>query len=136
MFKFYYEYLKSKYENRCSLLFTDTDSLCCQIYTHDLYEDMDEDLDLFDTSNFETDHPLYSTVNHMRLGKLKSECRHECRHETQDLLLRCQSRSVREVLFLSEWWGDTHFCRSQISERTRSRKYFGCFLLPSRPSIL
>ena len=73
MFKFYYEYLKPKYENRCSLLFTDTDSLCCQIYTRDLYEDMHEDLDLFDTSNFETDHPLYSTANYRRLGKFKSE---------------------------------------------------------------
>jgi len=73
MYKFYYEYLKPKYEDRCSLLFTDTDSLCCQISTHDLYKDMHENLDYFDTSNFETDHPLYSTTNHRRLGKFKSE---------------------------------------------------------------
>jgi len=31
-----------------------TDSLCCHIETKDLYADMGENLDLFDTSNFET----------------------------------------------------------------------------------
>jgi len=31
MYKFYYEYLKPKYGDRCRLLFTDTDSLCCEI---------------------------------------------------------------------------------------------------------
>jgi len=30
MYRFYYECMKAKYEDRCSLLFTDTDSLCCQ----------------------------------------------------------------------------------------------------------
>jgi len=28
MYTFYYDYLKPKYEARCKLLFTDTDSLC------------------------------------------------------------------------------------------------------------
>ena len=60
MYRFYYEYLKPKYDDRCKLLFTDTDSLCCEIETPDLYHDMDEAMDLFDTSNFENDHPLYS----------------------------------------------------------------------------
>ena len=73
MYKFYYDYLKPKYDNRCKLLFTDTDSLCCQIETPDLYEDMGEVMDLFDTSNFEPDHTLYSKKNHHVLGKMKSE---------------------------------------------------------------
>jgi len=30
-------------------------------------------IELFDTSNFETDHPMYSTQNHRVLGKFKSE---------------------------------------------------------------
>jgi len=34
---------------------------------------MGEAMDLFDTSNFETDHSLYSTHNHGVLGKMKSE---------------------------------------------------------------
>ena len=73
MYSFYYEYLKPKYLERCTLLFTDTDSLCCEIKTDDLYADMGENLDLFDTSNFATDHPQYSCTNRRVLGKFKSE---------------------------------------------------------------
>ena len=65
MYTFYYDHLKAKYGNRCTLLFTDTDSLCCHIQTPNLYED--------DTSNFEKDHPLYSMENHRVLGKFNSE---------------------------------------------------------------
>ena len=73
MYKFYYDYLKPKYGDKCRLLFTDTDSLCCHIQTDDLYADMAENLNLFDTSNFEPHHPLYSLTNHRVLGKFKSE---------------------------------------------------------------
>ena len=73
MYRFYYDYLKSKYGNHCKLLFTDTDSLCCEIETSDVYRDMSEAMDYFDTSNFEPDHPLYSKANHRVLGKMKSE---------------------------------------------------------------
>jgi len=57
----------------CKLLFTDTDSFCCHIQTEDLYKDMSQNLDMFDTSNFETTHTLYTTKNHRALGKFKSE---------------------------------------------------------------
>jgi len=72
MYEFYYGYLKTKYQDRCSLLFTDTDSLC-EIRIEDLYRDMGENLELFDTSNFDVDHPQYSTSNRRFLGKFKSE---------------------------------------------------------------
>jgi len=51
----------------------DTDSFCCLIQTHDIYRDMGELIELFDTSNFEATHPLYSEENHRVLGKFKSE---------------------------------------------------------------
>jgi len=73
MYEFYYEYLKDHYGDRCKLLFTDTDSLCCEIKTVDIYADMGRNLDMFDTSNFAPDHPLYSMQNHRVLGKMKSE---------------------------------------------------------------
>jgi len=73
MYEFYYDYLKPKYSDRCKLLFTDTDSYCCHIETPDLYKDMSQNLELFDTSNFATIHPLYTTKNHRVLGKFKSE---------------------------------------------------------------
>ena len=73
MYRFYYDHLKATYGDRCSLLFTDTDSLCCEIQTDDLYADMGKSLDLYDTSNFASDHPQYSATNHRVLGKFKSE---------------------------------------------------------------
>ena len=64
MYQFYYDHLKPKYGDNCTLLFTDTDSFCCLIQTHDIYRDMGEHIELFDTSNFEATHPLYSKANH------------------------------------------------------------------------
>ena len=40
IYQFYHDYLKPKYCDRCHLLCTDTDSLCCKIKTRDLYDDM------------------------------------------------------------------------------------------------
>jgi len=53
--------------------FTDTDSFCCHIQREDLYKDMTENIDLFDTSNFEQTHLLYTKTNHRIVGKFKSE---------------------------------------------------------------
>ncbi|KAK3088565.1 hypothetical protein FSP39_020689 [Pinctada imbricata] len=73
MYQFHYEFMREKYGNRASLLFTDTDSLCYEVKTHDFYHDMMTDLDRFDTSNFEKDHFLYSKKNCKVLGKMKDE---------------------------------------------------------------
>jgi len=39
MYHFYYDYLKPKYGDKCTLLFTDTDSSCCHILTENMYQD-------------------------------------------------------------------------------------------------
>jgi len=93
MYKFYYDYLKPHYGNHCKLLFKDTDSLCCQIHTTDLYTDMSEAMDLIDTSNFEPDHPLYSTRNHRVLGKMKSKTGSVPPHEFVSLRAKMYSLS-------------------------------------------
>ena len=49
------------------LLFTETDSLCYNIPTEDIYKDMEQDAHLFDTS----DYP--KGVNKKMLGKMKDE---------------------------------------------------------------
>ena len=51
MYTFYYDHLKVKYGNQCTLLFTDTDSLCCHIQTPNLYQDMEVDSNEYDTSD-------------------------------------------------------------------------------------
>jgi hypothetical protein len=74
MYSFYYDTVKKRYGDRLTLLFTDTDSLCLHIQTDDLYSDMLEDLDKYDTSNYDRDSPLYSTTNAKVVGKIKDEC--------------------------------------------------------------
>ena len=36
MYKFHHDYIKNKYDNKCKLLFTDTDSLIHEIKTEDV----------------------------------------------------------------------------------------------------
>ncbi|KAK3731226.1 hypothetical protein QZH41_004694 [Actinostola sp. cb2023] len=73
MYDFHYHVIKQKYGNNATLLFTDTDSLCYNIQTEDIYEDMQQDHDLYDTSEYPRDHVLHSTVNKKVLGKMKDE---------------------------------------------------------------
>ena len=40
MYDFHYNTIKKQYEDKAKLLFTDTDSLCYEIETEDLYNDM------------------------------------------------------------------------------------------------
>jgi len=79
LYKFHYDVIKAKYGDRAQLLFTDTDSLCCNIYTDDLYrgmviDDMGEFDMYMDTSNFPKDNPCYSLANDRKLGYFKDEC--------------------------------------------------------------
>ena len=74
MYDFHYSYIKNKYGQQAKLLFTDTDSLCYEITTEDIYKDMFQDASLFDTSDYPTDHLLHSTSNKKVLGKMKDEC--------------------------------------------------------------
>ena len=71
MYDFHYNHMKKKFN--CKLLFTDTDSLCYEVKCEDIYEDMKQDLDLYDTSGYPQDHKLYSTKNKKVLGKMKDE---------------------------------------------------------------
>jgi hypothetical protein len=73
MYGFYYEHMKVKYGDRCTLLYTDTDSLLMEIETEDVYKDTLEDLDMYDTSEYEKEHYLYSPKNKKVIGKMKDE---------------------------------------------------------------
>jgi hypothetical protein len=74
MYEFHYTTMKPLYGERIKLLFTDTDSLCYEITTKDLYADMQQILDQLDTSDYPADHPLYSRDNCKVIGKFKDEC--------------------------------------------------------------
>ena len=69
MYDLHYNYIKKKYGPNAHLLFTDTDCLCYNISTENIYEDMMRDKHLFDTSEYDPEHPLYSTENKKSWGK-------------------------------------------------------------------
>ena len=73
MFHFHYNYILSKYGNRVKLVMTDTHSLIYHIATDDVYKDIASDLNLFDTSDYPTDHLCYSTSKKKKLGIMKDE---------------------------------------------------------------
>ena len=66
--------MRALYGSDTKLLFTDTDSLCYEIQTLDVYVDMESHIDLYDTSDYPADHSLYSIGNKKVLGKMKDEC--------------------------------------------------------------
>jgi hypothetical protein len=72
MYEFYYDYFKLKYPD-ATVLYTDTDSLIINVPTEDIYKDMETELKYYDTSDYPTDHPLYSTMNKKIVGKFKDE---------------------------------------------------------------
>ena len=43
MYEFHYNYVKNKYGNNSRLLFTDSDSLMCEIKTGNTYEDFNKE---------------------------------------------------------------------------------------------
>ena len=78
MYKFHYKHLVPLYTYggscKAKLLFTDTDSLCYEITTPDLYGDMLRNSNFYDTSNYDRLHDNYSETNAKVVGKMKDEC--------------------------------------------------------------
>ena len=56
------------------MAYTDTDSFIYHIQTHDLYKDMANNLEAYDTSDYPVDHPSTQKMNAKVLGKMKHEC--------------------------------------------------------------
>ena len=76
MYDFYYNYLKEKYGDKAKLLFSDTDSLMCEIQTEDFYKDISGDVkNRFDTSDYPENHPsgIPTGINKKVLGMMKDE---------------------------------------------------------------
>ena len=75
MYDFHYGFIKPKYGKKAKLLFTDTDSLCYEIQTKNVYEDVYNDKDLFALS--EINYPRFEkykdNINKKVIGKFKLE---------------------------------------------------------------
>ena len=75
MYDFHYNYVKKNYGNDAELLDMDTDGVKYHIKTKDVYKDMINNIDSFDTSNYPKDHQsgIKSGINKKVPGKFKDE---------------------------------------------------------------
>ena len=71
MCNFHYNHIKAKYGSKARLLFTDTDSLCCEVETKDVYEDFWSDKHLFDFSGYDKGSNYWDDTNKKVVGKFK-----------------------------------------------------------------
>ena len=73
MYKFWYDYIKPKYEDRAKLCYTDTDSFIIHIITEDFFVDISDDVERwFHTSNYDENdkRPLSIDENKRAIGFL------------------------------------------------------------------
>ena len=76
MYKFSYDYIKNKYDNKSKLLLlllTDVDSLMNEIKTENVQEDCSSDKEMFDFSNYLTKSKYYDDLNKLVIRKMKDE---------------------------------------------------------------
>lgn len=75
MYKLFYSLFKRIYDNKCSLLMSDTDSLLMEIKTKDIFKDFALYSDMLDLSDYPNDHfsGLKSDINKKVIGVLKDE---------------------------------------------------------------
>ena len=73
MYNFHYNVMKKKYGDKTTLMYMDTDSFIYHTYTDDIYEDMKEDKELYDFSEYSKDHKCYDETNKKVIGKMKDE---------------------------------------------------------------
>ena len=73
MYDYFYNNLKRRYSENIVLLYMDADSFILEITTDEVYKDMEEDEDIYDTSNYDPNNPLFSNQNKKVIGKFKDE---------------------------------------------------------------
>ena len=74
MYEFWYDYVKSKYDDTVKLCYLETDSFIMNIKTEDFYKDVANDVEKrFYTSNYECDRPLPTGKNKKVIGLMKDE---------------------------------------------------------------
>lgn len=90
MYSFLYEYLKPKYGQNVQVAYTDTDSFILEIKTPDVYADIRNEPDMFDTSDY-LEHNIYGIERRNKKvpGKFKDELNGEIATEVVGLRSKC-----------------------------------------------
>ncbi|XP_071055512.1 uncharacterized protein [Onthophagus taurus] len=73
IYYFFYNFLKEKYGENVLLLYTDTDSLILEIFTENVYQDIKENIEMFDTSNYRLNNRHNIPPGPPIVGKMKDE---------------------------------------------------------------
>ncbi|XP_071056904.1 uncharacterized protein [Onthophagus taurus] len=73
IYNFFYNFLKEKYGENVLLLYTDTDSLILEIFTENVYQDIKENIEMFDTSNYKLNNRHNIPPGPPIVGKMKDE---------------------------------------------------------------
>lgn len=128
MYDFNYNKIKEKYGAKAKLLFTDTDSLCYSFETDDIYQDMIKDKDWFDTSDYDPEHPLHSTLNKKVLVKMKDETNGVPIQEFVGLKSKMYSLIYEENGNLKEKKTATGIKKSVTKLHTRHEHYKQCLI--------
>ena len=74
MYQFYYDVLKTKYNENIKLIYTDTDSSAIQTMTDDVYKEFKELSQYMDFIDYPVEHPCHDKANKKVLGMFKDEC--------------------------------------------------------------
>ena len=101
MYKFHYENMRQRYSN-INLCFTDTDSLLYEVETDDIFDDMIDDSDNYDLSDYEPSHHCFKGMsekdvmrfqqqNKKAIGKFKDELKGLTLKELIGLRPKCYS---------------------------------------------
>ena len=134
MFDFHYNYIKSKYGDKAKLLFSDTDSLMCEIQTEDFYKDNSGDVkDRFDTSDYPENHPsgIPTGINKKVLGKMKDEAAGKIIKEFVGLRAKLYS-------FIMDDGGEIKKCKgikNQVVESSISHEDYKTCLLTGKEQL-
>lgn len=73
IYDFFYNFIKKKFGNDASLLYTDTDSLILKVFTDDFYRVIAENPDNFDTSNYPEQNNFNIVKCKSVVGRMKDE---------------------------------------------------------------
>ena len=74
MYEFWYDCIKTKYQDNAKLCYMDTDSFIIHIKIEDVYDDFVDDVEKrFDTLNYDANGPLPTGKNKEVIGLMKDE---------------------------------------------------------------
>ena len=110
MYKFWYDYIKTKYGDKAKLCYMDTDSFIIRTETEDFYKDIANDVDRwFDTSAYDKkdNRPLPIGINKKVIGMFKDELNGKIKEKF------C-APTAKTYSYLIDCYDDDHYDKNKI----------------------